>query len=107
MALQVGREPRTDLTAFCGRCRSAARRDKYTMRSFQSWLEHRLATIPDATSLGLVIARAGRRGVSRDDLARIGGVHPDTLKYLLGALVVAGQVALVKVGGELRYRVVG
>jgi len=77
------------------------------MQSFQSWLEHQLREIPDATTLALVIARAGTAGVSRDDLCRIAGVHPDTLKCLLDALMAAGQVAAVNVGGELRYRAVG
>jgi len=87
--------------------RSLAAPDRYTMKSFFQWLEHRLATIPDATSLGLVIARAGARGVAREELARRIGVSPDVLETLLRGLVTAGQVAMVKVGGELKWRAAG
>jgi hypothetical protein len=45
--------------------------------------------------------------VSRDDLARALQVPPETLESLLRGLVVARQVVVVKVGGEMRYRVVG
>ena len=81
--------------------------DRYYMHSFQNWLEHRLATIPDATSLGLVIAQAGEQGISRDELLRQIGVSPNVLEILLRGLLVAGQVAMVKVGGGLRYRAAG
>jgi len=77
------------------------------MQSFFQWLEHRLATIPDATSLGLVISQAGTQGIARSELLRRTRVSPDVLETLLRGLVVAGQVAVVKVGGELRYRAVG
>ena len=77
------------------------------MNSFQNWLEHRLSTIPDATSLGLVINQAGPRGIARDELLRRTGVSPDVLETVLKGLLAAGQVVMVKVGGELRYRAAG
>ena len=55
-------------------------------------------------TLALVIARAGTAGVSRDDLRKLTQLTPDTLEDLLAALMSAGQVVAVKVGGRLVYR---
>jgi hypothetical protein len=75
--------------------------------SFRSWLENCPQEVPDATTLALVIARAGAPGVSRDDLRRLTQLTPDTLEDLLAALMSAGQVVAVKVGGRLVYRAAG
>jgi hypothetical protein len=77
------------------------------MKSFQRWLERRTDEVPDSTTLALAIARAGAAGISSSDLRRLGGVSPETLPDLLAALVAAGQVMVVSVGGELRYRAAG
>jgi len=70
--------------------------------SFPEWLEHRVEEVPDATTLALVIARSG--GVSRDDLHKVARVSPDTLDELLRALMAAGQVRMLKVGGQIVFR---
>jgi hypothetical protein len=76
--------------------------------SFRSWLEdHRLQQVPDAGAIALLIARSGAAGVSREGLARAIGVPSEALEPLLRAMVVSGQVVMVKVGGELRYRAAG
>jgi hypothetical protein len=73
--------------------------------SFHTWLEHRLQQVPDAGSLALLIARSGAAGgVSRNDLARSLCLPPETLEVLLRAMVVAGQVVVRKVNGEMVYR---
>jgi hypothetical protein len=75
--------------------------------SFRNWLEHRPPQVPDIGTLALTIAQSGTAGVSRDDLARVLQVSPETLESMLRALEVSRQVMVVKVGGEMRYRVVG
>jgi hypothetical protein len=77
------------------------------MPSFHAWLDHRLQEAPDSTALALAIAQAGAAGISPSDLRRLARISPETLKDLLAALVAAGQVLVVSVGGELRYRAVG
>jgi len=75
--------------------------------SFHEWREHRRDEIPDATTLALLITRAGAAGVSGTDLRRLARIPPETLDALLAGLRAAGQVMVVSVGGELRYRAVG
>ena len=75
--------------------------------SFLKWLEHRVEEIPDATELAIVIARSGAAGMSRDDLGAALQISPETLEDLLSALVASGQVAVVKVNGQLVYRATG
>jgi hypothetical protein len=75
--------------------------------SFNAWLEHRLGEVPDAAQIALTIAQSGAAGVSRDALLKVIQTSPETLEELLRALMAAGQVVVVKVGGELRYRAVG
>jgi hypothetical protein len=78
------------------------------MQPFRSWLEdHRPPQVPDAGSLVLAIARSGAAGMSRDDLRRLAGIPPDILSDLLRAMVVSGQVVMVKVGGKIVYRMAG
>jgi hypothetical protein len=73
--------------------------------SFQAWLtELRIQQVPDAGSLAFLIARSGTAGVSRDDLAKVLRVAPETLEVLLRAMVMAGQVVVRKVNGQLVYR---
>lgn len=81
----------------------------YSMRriSFLNWLEHRPEEVPDAAELALAIARSGAAGVSFHDLRRQTRLLPDTLNSLLAALLAGGQVTIVSVGGELRYRATG
>jgi DNA-binding transcriptional regulator YdaS (Cro superfamily) len=73
--------------------------------SFHAWLEQRLEEVPDTASLALAIARSGSKGISRDALRHL-QISPETLEDLLRALVAAGQVRVLKVGGEWRYRAV-
>jgi predicted transcriptional regulator len=72
--------------------------------SFHEWL----ATRPDdalaADRLATVIASAGAEGVPADRLRRLCGLPPETLADVLKALVATGQVMVVKVNGEFRYR---
>ena len=72
--------------------------------SFHAWLEHRPEEVPDAGELALTIAQSGTAGVSRDDLARVLQVSPETLEPMLRALVMSRQVVVVKVNGQMRYR---
>ena len=71
--------------------------------SFHAWLEHRPEEVPDAGELALTIAQSGTAGVSRDDLARVLQVSPETLEPMLRALVMSRQVVVVKVNGQMRY----
>ena len=57
--------------------------------------------------LALVIARSGAAGISRHDLAKVLRLSPDTLENLLRAMVVAGQVVMLKVDGQIVYRAAG
>jgi lambda repressor-like predicted transcriptional regulator len=57
--------------------------------------------------LATVIAGAGAAGVSLDRLRRVVGLSPETLADVLKALVATGQVEMVQVNGEVRYRAVG
>jgi hypothetical protein len=77
------------------------------LSSFYFWLEHRLEEVPDATTLALVIARAGAAGVPVDRLRRALRLPPETLDDLLRALVATGQVVMLKVGGRTVYRAIG
>jgi len=75
--------------------------------SFHEWLEHRLEEVPDAAKLALLIARSGAAGVSREDLEKALRISDETLEDLLRAMVVAGQVTVLKVKGRLVYRAKG
>ena len=72
--------------------------------SFPQWLENRPPEVPDIGSLVLTIAQSGTAGVSLDRLCDVIGSSPETLKSMLQALVVSGQVVMVRVNGELVYR---
>ena len=74
------------------------------LQSFTQWLADRPPEVPDAGRLALVIAQAGAAGVSRERLLRVLQVSPETLEILLRAMETTGQVVVVKVGGERRYR---
>ena len=73
------------------------------MQTFPDWLANRSRESPQADRLATVIARAGAAGVSRDDLR----LSPETLAGVLKALTATGQVEMVQVNGELRYRTRG
>jgi hypothetical protein len=77
------------------------------MPSFHAWLGHRPDEVPDSTTFALAIARSGAAGISPSDLQRQSRLLPDVLQSLLAALTAAGQVTVVSVGGQLRYRAVG
>jgi predicted transcriptional regulator len=77
------------------------------MQSFHAWLEHRPDEAPGATQLALVIAQSGAAGISREGLRRVVGLSDETLKDLLKALTATGQIQVVKVDGQLRYRATG
>jgi hypothetical protein len=45
--------------------------------------------------------------VSLDGLRRLLGISPEVLEDLLRAMVAAGQVVMVRVGGRIVYRAAG
>jgi predicted transcriptional regulator len=71
------------------------------MQSFPEWLKRRPDEVPGTTRLAMLIARSGAAGVSQDSLRQVCGLSPGTLRDLLRALVSAGQVRVLKVGGRL------
>jgi hypothetical protein len=75
--------------------------------SFRAWLETRLQEIPDAGSVALAIVQAGAAGASLEDLCRAAGSSRETLRELLAGMMAGGQVVVVKVAGEPRYRAAG
>jgi hypothetical protein len=75
--------------------------DTYSMQSLHQWLDH---VLPDATTLALIIYRAGAAGVSLDDLRRTSGLDVETLDQFLRGLLATGQVVPVRVGGRLVFR---
>jgi hypothetical protein len=77
------------------------------MQSFRNWLEHRLEEVPGTMELATRIAQSGAAGVSQDGLRRVCELSPETLQDLLRALVAAGQVRVVPVGGRMVYRAAG
>jgi hypothetical protein len=77
------------------------------MFSFRAWLEDRLQEIPDAGAVALAIFQAGPAGVSAKDLQRVAQCSSETLRELLAGMTAAGQVEVVEVGGELRWRAAG
>jgi hypothetical protein len=72
--------------------------------SFTQWLENRAEEVPDIGALAFQIARSGQAGVSRGTLLRVLQISPETLEVCLRGLLTTGQVVVVKVGGEWRYR---
>ncbi len=74
------------------------------MQPFHEWLDSRSQEAPAAENLALVIAKSGTAGVSLDSLRRVVQISPETLQELLKALVMAGQVTVVRVGGQMVYR---
>lgn len=75
--------------------------------SFRDWLDRRSQEAPAAADLALRITQAGAAGISLDRLRRLCGLLPETLQDVLKALVATGQVVVLKVNGEMRYRVAG
>jgi hypothetical protein len=75
--------------------------------SFRAWLEHRPQEVPDVASLALLIARSGAAGAAREDLRRAVRLSNKTLEDVLRGLVTSGQVQVVSVNGQLRYRAAG
>jgi len=76
-----------------------------SLPSFYEWLGNRAQEVPDTGRLALVIAQSG--GMTREGLAKVVRLPPETLDDLLRALVAAGQVVMLKVGGEMVYRAAG
>ena len=64
----------------------------------------RPSDVPDAANFALLIAQAGTAGVSRDALCKVIQISPETLEELLRALIIARQVVVVQVRGQLVYR---
>jgi len=83
------------------------RPNTYLMQPFRLWLEHRPQEVPDAGTLALLIARSGARGTSREEMGRALGVPSESLEPLLRAMVVAGQVVVLKRDDQLVYRTAG
>jgi hypothetical protein len=78
-----------------------------SMRSFHDWLQNRSDQAPNAERLAMLIAQAGAAGISRGRIEKAVCLPSETLDDLLKALVVGGQVTMLRVNGELRYRAVG
>ena len=77
------------------------------MLSFHEWLQTRCQEPCQADRLATLIAPAGAAGVSLDGLRRLLGISPEVLEDLLRAMVAAGQVVMVRVGGRIVYRAAG
>ena len=86
---------------------SSADTNTYSMQSFPEWLEHRQEKVPDTMRLAMQIAQSGPAGESLDRLRKVTQTSPDALDDLLKALVAAGQVRMLKAGGQLVYRAAG
>ena len=78
-----------------------------SLPSFQDWLDRRSHEAPAADNLATLIAQSGTAGISIDCLRRIVNLPPETLEDILRSLMATGQVSVVKVNGEMRYRVAG
>ena len=77
-----------------------------SMQSFHDWLLDRSQEPAQADRLAALVAQSGATGISIDRLRRLGGLSPETLADVLRSLTATGQVEVVKVGGELRWRAV-
>jgi hypothetical protein len=75
--------------------------------SFHDWPGNHAQEALAADNLATLIASAGAAGVSRDGLVRAPHVPEESLGVLSRAMVTAGQVRVVKVGGEMVYRATG
>jgi hypothetical protein len=78
-----------------------------SMQPFRTWLEDRLQEIPDAAAVALAVTRAGPAGASAEELRRAAGCSAEALRELLAGMMASGQVEVVRVGGELRWRARG
>jgi hypothetical protein len=74
--------------------------------SFSDWLENRDSGAFAAGILPMLVARSAA-GMSRDDLAIVLRLPPETLNDLLRALTATGQVRMLNVGGRTVYRAAG
>jgi predicted transcriptional regulator len=72
--------------------------------SFSDWLQNRPEEAPAAEQLATLIAQSGNAGVSHNRLRQLVALSPETLQDLLKSLTATGQVEMVRVDGELRYR---
>jgi hypothetical protein len=75
--------------------------------SFHDWLEHRVEEVPDIGNLMLLIAQSGAAGISDDRLRTVVRFAPETLADVLKSLVSTGQIVMMKVNGQMVYRVAG
>jgi predicted transcriptional regulator len=75
--------------------------------SFHGWLQTRSEEAPAADNLATLIASAGAAGISLDRLRRVVGLSPETLQDMLKALTATGQIVVLKVNGQMVYRVAG
>ena len=77
------------------------------MQSFPDWLRSP-PELPPPTVWRPLSPKPVRRGFPGSVSRRLCGLPPETLADILRSLVAGGQViALVKVGGEMRYRAAG
>ncbi len=74
------------------------------MQSFHQWVENHVQEVPDATSIALLISRAGAVGLTLDELRRKTRLSFDTVDLFLNALLTTGQVVRSKVHNRLVYR---
>jgi hypothetical protein len=74
--------------------------------TFHEWLANRSQEPPQADNLATLIAQTPA-GISLDRLRRVVGLSRETLQDVLRGLVVAGQVVVLKVNGQMVYRVAG
>ena len=73
--------------------------------SFRDWLGDRAQEAPAAENLATLIASAGTVGISLDRLRRLCGLPPETLQDVLRGLVMTGQVVMLRINGQMVYRV--
>jgi hypothetical protein len=74
------------------------------MQSFYQWVEQHIEEVPDATTVALMISRAGAEGLTLDELRRKTRLSFDTVDLFLNALLATGQVVRSKVNDRLVYR---
>ena len=74
--------------------------------SFHEWLRS-ADEAPAAEKLATIIARSGAAGVSLDRLRRLCGLQPETLQHVIRSLLATGQVVVLKVDGQMVYKMAG
>ena len=75
--------------------------------SFHEWLGNRAQELPAAENLATLIASAGAAGISIDRLRSLVPLSPETLQDITRSLTATGQVTVLKVNGQMVYRMSG